>query len=391
MEITRHFTKTLLDRLTNWPKLIQFVIGPRQVGKTTGVKKIFDQWSGFKHYGSADSPIPPSSEWIVQQWNIARGSGRDCLLVLDEIQKIDRWADTVKLLFDEDRAAAKIKVVLLGSANLSLATGMHESLTGRYESIHVPHWTALESKQGFGWDLATFLKFGGYPGAAGLISDVTRWQHFMLHSVLDPIINKDIPGLREIRNPALFRQVLELALSCPAQEISYQKFVGQLQSPGNVNTVANYLRILEQGFLLKCLEKYSTRKLTAKTSSPKIIPLCPALINSISDPHKLDRDPAWNGRVLEAAVGAKLLSSRGKLTYWREGSVEVDFVLERGDQVLAIEVKSNSKKPLKGLSAFTKNFSDAQVLTLDLRLSEGLLFSSDTDMFIDQCLGGNVR
>ncbi len=73
------------------------------------------------------------------------------MLVLDEIQKISGWSETVKRLWDEDtRAKRSLKVVVLGSAPLLIARGLTESLAGRFEVLHLPHWTFAEMKAAFG-------------------------------------------------------------------------------------------------------------------------------------------------------------------------------------------------------------------------------------------------
>jgi predicted AAA+ superfamily ATPase len=103
------------------------------------------------------------------------------------------------------------------------------------------------------------LQFGGYPAAAPLTKDTERWQRFMQDSVIEPVISRDISLMREIANPALFRQTLSLAMQHPAMEISYQKMLGQLQGRGNAATIKSYVETLQHAFLLRVLEKYSSR------------------------------------------------------------------------------------------------------------------------------------
>ena len=145
----------------------------------------------------------------------------------------------------------------------------------------------------------------------------------------------------------------------------------------------HYLQVLSQCFLLQTLEKYSTRPLTTKTSSPKIIPLCPALINAVVDPTRIDRDPEWRGRVFEACIGAQLLKSRGKLFYWREARAEVDFVLQRGDLLFAFEIKSNVRKPVGGLKAFSANFDKAICISINEEEGLKLLSCDDVDQYLE--------
>jgi predicted AAA+ superfamily ATPase len=145
----------------------------------------------------------------------------------------------------------------------------------------------------------------------------------------------------------------------PAQEISYTKLLGQLQDSGNTDLVKYYLELYAGAFLIFSLEKYSAKGWLTRSSSPKILPACPALHTMTAGPHALD-DTERRGRVFELAVGAELLQLPGELFYWREKNAEVDFVYRHHNQLYAIEVKSGRKKSTKGLGAFSQQFADAR-------------------------------
>ena len=374
----RSFENVLLQRLNQSLPFIQVILGPRQVGKTTGVRQVCERWAGEFIFASADSPTPHSSFWIEEQWSAARGlPGSKRLLVLDEIQKVNGWSEVVKKLYDEDRHKG-LQVVLLGSASLSLQRELHDSLLGRFEVIRAHHWDLAECQQEFGWGIEQYLQFGGYPAAALLTSDPERWQRFMQDAVMEPVISRDISLMRDIAKPALFRQTLSLVMQYPAMELSYQKILGQLQDRGNAATVKSYVETLEQAFLLRALEKYSTRALSSKSSSPKLIPLCPALISTFCAPSRIQQDREWRGRVVEAAVGAKLTQLFNDLLfYWRDGMREVDFVVPTETALYAIEVKSGRKKDGAGLAIFRDNFANARTLTLADELVAQLLVLPD--------------
>lgn len=370
----RYFVDQLGVRLAETSPLLQVVLGPRQVGKTTGVRSLLASSGRDSVYASADLPSPPQAEWITEHWQAARAKGVGTILVLDEIQKVARWGDTVKALFDEDRDRGGPRVVLLGSAGLAIQRGLRESLLGRFELIRVPHWSFSECQQAFEWNLDTYLQFGGYPGPVHLIHDVQRWQDFMRDSVIEPIISRDILLLRKIAKPALFRQTFELAMRHPAQEISYQKLLGQLQDRGNATTVKSYLETLEEAFVLRCLSKYSTRARTLKSSTPKLIPLAPALIHAYTKPSKVIEDREWRGRVFEAVIGAFFYRMfRDKLFYWRDGNNEVDFVIAHDDQLFGVEVKSSRARRSGGTTAFTISFGNAKTVMINEQSGAQLL------------------
>lgn len=355
------YFQILKTRFLEKNPLIQVLLGPRQVGKTTIAEALFNSWDGPKIMVSADNPSPPTSEWVRFHWEQARLKGEGTLLIIDEVQKIPGWSEQIKSLVDEDRRGVKIKALLLGSSALYLQKGLKESLAGRFELIEVPHWTLGDFEKTFGWDFDKYIRFGAYPGAASFAEDEERWRNYILHSIVEPVIGKDILGSHPVSKPALFRQTFELATHYPAQVVSFQKLLGQLQDFGNTTTIKDYLNLMEQSFLLLCLQKYSGSYLQTKSASPKIIISNPALIHAYTSQSHLRANPQWYGFVFESLVGYHLSRiPNSQLYYWRDRNLEVDFILQTPKNLWAIEVKSGSKaKTGKGLTAFLKEYPKA--------------------------------
>lgn len=169
----------LARRLREPRRHIQVVAGARQVGKTTLVQQVTESMTAPVRFVSADEPTLRGADWIPQQWEAARlaAGPAGAILVLDEVQKALGWSESVKRLWDEDtRARRAIKVVLLGSAPLLVQQGLTESLAGRFEILHLPHWSFAEMRDAFGFSLDQYVYFGGYPGAAPLASEPERWR-----------------------------------------------------------------------------------------------------------------------------------------------------------------------------------------------------------------------
>lgn len=358
--ITREFVGMLGRRLSEPHSLIQAVMGPRQVGKTTGIKQCLASLGRPAVYVSADERLAPDHRWLREQWQKALLLPAHAILAVDEIQKVSRWQEVLKDLWDNHNSR-RISVVVLGSSSFEIQQGMKESLAGRYEELAVPHWNADESRQ-VGVSFDQYLVFGGYPASYRFIKDSDRWQSYLHDSIIENVLNKDIFRLRPLAKPMLFRQFLEIIRAYPCQEISYTKLLGQLQDKGNVELVKHYLFLLECAFLYKGLEKYSRKEHLKKGSSPKILPLCPALCTySGSIPGW--REPDRAGRLFESLVGAALFRLPGRLYYWRDGRHEVDFVYEH-EQVFAIEVKTGRKRMGDGMGAFRDSFPDARQVFL---------------------------
>ena len=360
-------------RLREPRRLLQVVSGPRQVGKTTLVRQVAASLLREWRYASADEPTLRNRDWLVQQWDASRlvaRQGGPSLLVLDEIQKISAWSETVKRLWDEDTAAGvPLQVVLLGSAPLLVQHGLSESLAGRFETLHLPHWSLAEMRDAFGWDLEQFLAFGGYPGSVPLIGDAERWRRYVVDSLIETAISRDVLLLTRVDKPALLRQLFQLAVASSGQVLSYTKMLGQLQDAGNATTLAHYLDLLTGAGLVTGLQKFAGTRVRQRGSSPKLQVLNTALMTAPSglDPAEWLGDPARRGRLVESAVGAHLAAATAsggpELFYWREGNHEVDFVVRRGDRVTAIEVKSGARREsLSGMKAFAKRFEVSRSL-----------------------------
>lgn len=321
------------------------------------------------HYASADEPALQDRLWLGQQWDIARLKLSDkhpsAVLVIDEIQKITNWSETVKRLWDEDTATqTHLKVILLGSSPLLMQKGLTESLAGRFEIVPITHWSFSEMRDCFGLSLEQYIYFGGYPGSMELIETPLRWAKYISDSLIETTLSRDILLMTRVDKPALLRRLFQIGCTYSGQILSYQKMIGQLQDAGNTTTLSHYLTLLSSAGLLTGIEKYSGQTIRKRGSSPKLMVFNTALMSAASG--VLFKDALINrtywGGLVESAVGSYLLNeSIGKeinVYYWLHKNQEVDFVLESGKTLVAVEVKSGAKQgTLDGMECFTKTFA----------------------------------
>lgn len=396
MSFHRAQVQELRKRFGETPRFITIVAGPRQVGKTTLVRSALadvahqfiavDQYEelatrAFGSYGetSADATSEiRDAAWLIRNWQLARDQrkqvnadnpGRAFALVFDEIQKIPRWSEIVKGLWDADRAAGlDMHVVLLGSSPLLMQKGLTESLTGRYELIPVTHWSFQEMHEAFDFTLNEYFFFGGYPGSAPLIRDEGRWRNYVLASLVQPSIDTDILQMVRVDKPALLKQLFTLGSSYSGQILALSKVKGQLDGAGNETTLAGYLDLLGNAGLLMGLHKYHRGVARQRASPPKFNVLNTALMSSAT-PYtftEAQADRSFWGRLVESSVGAHLCNTATtaeKIYYWRESPYEVDFVISDATRVTAIEVKSGANHgKLNGLDAFAQQHRDCRRL-----------------------------
>jgi predicted AAA+ superfamily ATPase len=358
----------LTSRLREPRRFLQIVTGPRQVGKTTLVEQVVAAVDRPSLIVSADEPTLRDAAWLSAQWErarlLARGHADATILVIDEVQKISGWSETVKWHWDEDtRRGIDLKVVLLGSAPLLIRRGLSESLAGRFETVPLPHWSLAEMRAAFGFTLEDYLFFGGYPGAAALAGDVTRWRRYVLDSLVETTVGRDILLMSRVDKPALLRRLFDLGCRTSGQILSYTKMLGQLHDAGNTVTLAHYLDLLAEAGMLTGLQKYATHPARRRGSSPKLQVFNTALLSAVSDarPADMHADADFRGRLVESAVGSHLVNAQAagicRVHYWRDRNREVDYVVTDGRTLLAIEVKSGRRRDaLPGLAAFHEAF-----------------------------------
>ena len=266
--------KTIVQRTREPRRFIQVLGGPRQTGKTTLARQLIEEIDQPSHYGSADEPALKGIGWLEEQWEIGRiraksaGRSKRGVLVLDEVQKIPGWSEAVKHLWDEDTAAGlQLRVIVLGSSPLLLHRGLAESLAGRFEIIPITHWSLAEMRDAFGWGLDQYIYHGGYPGSAGLIQDHDRWCRYIIDSLVETTISRDILLMTRVDKPALLRRLFELGCTYSGQILSYQKMLGQLDDVGNTTTLAHYLGLLDGAGILAGLQKFAGQAVRRRASS----------------------------------------------------------------------------------------------------------------------------
>lgn len=347
---------------------MQVLVGPRQVGKSTLIGQVLEECDMPYESCSADDVANAGADWLAQVWEaqrlkmMARGEQRR-LLVIDEVQKIPNWSETVMAEWDRDtREKRQLIVVLLGSSRMLIERGLTESLAGRFELIRLTHWSFAEMRDCFGWSLLQYIYFGGYPGAAAYIHDENRWRDYVRDSLVEPSISKDVLMNSSILKPHLLRQLFEVGCSYSGELLSLTKVAAQMQDAGNVTTLAGYLHLLDECNLLCGLQKYAEDNARKYNSIPKFQVYNNALRNIYEGDDFVDaiEDPKAWGRYVESAIGAWLVSQAQivgyNVYYWRDKAHEVDYILTRRGRKVAIEVKSGRRTTNTGIERFAQQY-----------------------------------
>jgi predicted AAA+ superfamily ATPase len=370
----RAVLQIIKDRICEPRKFIQVLVGPRQTGKTTLIKQLLQKTDMLHYFVTADDLYAADTTWIRREWAHARQQmsqqgAKEMLFIIDEVQKASNWSEAIKKEWDADSfLETNIKVILLGSSRLLIQQGLTESLAGRFELINITHWSFDEMRDAFGWNIDQYIYFGGYPGSASLISDEKRWKDYVRESLVETTISKDILMMTRVDKPVLLKRLFDIGCKYSSQILSLNKVQGELQELGNLTTLSGYLNLLREAGLLSGLEKYAVDIIRKRASKPKFQVHNNALL-AAGQPfsfEKVKEDHEKWGRFAESAIGSHVINSGMKhhfhVYYWNESGYEVDYVIEKDDHIVGIEVKSGKESTNRGLALFHQQFHPHSIL-----------------------------
>jgi predicted AAA+ superfamily ATPase len=259
----------------------------------------------------------------------------------------------------------EIRVLLIGSSATLVEGGLANALAGRFELSLAGHWSFAEMRETFDWTLDQFLYFGGLPGVANLIREEESWRRYLLDSLIETSLARDVLSSARVDKPALLRSLLRLGCEQSGEVLSYQKMTSQLPGAGNTTTLAGYLNLLSGAGMLRGIEKFHVGRERERGSIPKLQVFTTGFTTAQAWTTfaRMRNQPEVWGRLVESAIGAHLAQAAmtgeiDDLTYWRERNRDVDFVLRLGERIVTIDVKSGRRKAsLSGIAAFHKRFN----------------------------------
>lgn len=359
---------------------IIILTGARQVGKSTLLKNEAP-FANWKYLTLDDYDLltqaqsDPAALWA--------GTNE---IVLDEVQKSARLLEAVKI--EVDRNPGRLRFILSGSANLLLMKQVSESLAGRAvyftlspmtlgEMHDLPPGNLLaalfqgefpaegEVANAF-LDPVPFIWKGGMPSLLALETEAAllRWWEGYIATYLE----RDLRQLSQIDNLPDFRRVMvALALCCGKilNQTEVARDTGISQS-----TVHRYINLLETTSLAERLPAFAVNRTKRLLKSPKLIWTDPGLVSFLSGhftPEALRKSPEVGGAFealiyLHLNVFSQLLTPKPRLYYWRTtAGEEVDFVLEWGRKLLAVEIKLSNKPKFadaEGLRLFLEEYPE---------------------------------
>lgn len=339
------------------------VYGPRRVGKTTLLQAIRQASDAPSVYMSCDEPDIRRDLTARTSTELAVLVGKNRLVLIDEAQRVPDIGLTLKLFAD---AMPSVQVVATGSSAFELSNRVVEPLTGRKREFHLYPFSLAEIGQIYPPVevrrlLPRFLVHGLYPEVVNAPEDAVETLRDLSRSYLF----KDLLAFQQVRNPeALERLIQSLALQV-GSEVSYTELAGQTGM--DKKTVENYLRILEQSFVVFRLGSFSRNLRNELKRSRKVFFIDTGLRNAVVNnlnPLELRSDVGalWENFVLCERRKENHNRRRFPNTwFWRSHQKqEIDYIEEEGEALRGYEIKWTEKR-LRVPAAFAAAYPDCPV------------------------------
>jgi uncharacterized protein len=335
------------------------ILGARQVGKTTLARQVFPAHS----YLDLEDPTTRAlfAEDPRFQLDARQGAG----LILDEAQRLPVLFDALRGAVDADRRKMG-RFVILGSAQPTLLRQVAESLAGRVGILELPPLTAKEAGTGSQavTDFQQLWLCGGFPDALGAAAHGGHFRDWW-EAYLRTYVERDLPTMGLGADPIQMRKLLTMLAHAQGGMANLSQFAASLGC--SQPTVARYVDILEQSFLLRRLPPYFRNMGKRLVKAPKLYlrdtGLLHHLLNidslAVLDSHPV-RGASWETFVLEDLLRREALAHPHAVPhFWRTaGGAETDLLLERGGALHAVEIKTaraTSPYLVRGLRAIMED------------------------------------
>lgn len=360
--LNMHIRRELFDILNqriDFKKAI-ILLGPRQVGKTTLIKKLAEQLQSTYLYLNGDELAVQNALVSPSLAFLRSYLGDNKVVVIDEAQRIQDIGLTLKLLIDNFEG---VQLLVTGSSALELANSINEPLTGRkWEYQLFPlSWSELVNSLGFPKchaSLENYLIFGTYPE---IIKSEGR-EIPVLTNLASSYLYKDLLSFQGIRKPELLNKILQALAWQVGSEVSYNELSQTVQA--DKQTVQHYMDLLEKAFIIQRLAPFSRNLRGEISTSRKVYFIDNGIRNSIIGNFspisgRNDIGSLWENYLISERQ--KLLSYHGfygRVYFWRNvRGQEIDYIEEIDGKIYPYEFKWNPKAKVKLPSAFIENYS----------------------------------
>lgn len=336
------------------------LLGARQVGKTTLLKKIIQEQHVEALYLNCDEPQTVAALTNCNLKELQMIVGANKFVVIDEAQKVDNIGLTLKLIVDN---MPDVQVIATGSSAFELRNCLNEPLTGRKYEYQMFPISSKEIYQSSGYLdlkglLETRLIYGSYPDILNHANDARE----LLRMLTDSYLYKDILATDNLRKPDVLDKLLRALAFQVGSEVSYNELAQTVGTDSK--TVERYIELLEKCYIIFRLHGLSRNLRNELKKAKKIYFYDNGVRNAVIQqfaPLELRNDAGalWENFFISERVKRNHYQLNYCNTYfWRTKSqLEIDYIEEQNGQMTVFEMKWNPKKANTSISdAFLKAY-----------------------------------
>jgi len=363
--IPRMLEPVITERLFKGKAIV--ILGPRQTGKTTLVRRILEKIGREALWLNGDeSDVRQYLQNPITQ-SLARIFGRSEIIVIDEAQRIQDIGITLKICVD---SFPNRQFIVTGSSSLELANRIKEPLTGRkFEYLLLPlSFQELCNARDFlseKRELENRMRFGYYPEVCTHIGDEQR----ILQELCESYLYKDLYSFGTIRKPAIVHHLVQALALQIGNEVKYHELAQLIGA--DKETVERYIDLLEKTFVIFRLPALARNARNEIKKGKKVYFYDLGIRNSIIknwNPLSLRADTGnvWENFVVAEKVKANAYKQKYVNTYfWRTITQhEIDYIEEQGGQLYAYEIKWNTRKKHRIPKSFLSSYPESVVHTI---------------------------
>lgn len=338
------------------------LLGARQVGKSTLLKKMFSNRTDVLWFDAEN----PDVHLIFENATAKRLElffEENKVIIIDEAQKIENIGSKLKLITDH---IPNVQVIATGSSSFELRNKLNEPLTGRkFEHKLFPiSFSEMKNNVGLIAEIRMLphrLVYGYYPEVVTTQNGEVK----ILKLLSDSYLYKDVLLFNGIRKPEKMQELLKALAWQIGSEVNYNelgKTIG-LKS----ETVEEYIHLLEQSFVIYRLNSYHTNQRNEIKKGKKIyfndLGIRNAIINDFSpletrnDKGNLFENFIINEFIKECEYKEKF----DKFYFWRTTEQqEVDLIIEKNGLLSVFEIKWNAKTKAKLPLSFSNKYPECE-------------------------------
>lgn len=359
--IARTLEAVLKDRLFSRKAIL--LLGPRQVGKTTLVKKINQDFQGKSIFLSADNP--PDRE-LLNQMNSSRAKDlfpEGQLVIIDEAQRLENSGLTLKIIYDN---CPEIQLIATGSSSFELTDKIKEALTGRKWTFRLfPISLAELAGDSNLFEVNRSLELRMIYGAYPEVINRAGQEKEELHELVSDYLYRDLFSLKEIRKPEILEKLVKALAFQVGNQVSNRELSNLVQV--DKETVDKYIYLLEEAFIVFRLGSFSRNLRNELKHSRKIYFYDNGIRNAVIsqfNPLSLRQDTGalWENLMISERQKINEYHRNYCNTYfWRTTrQQEIDYIEEMDGKLYAYEFKWAPSGKIKHISSFLESYPGSE-------------------------------